>query len=379
MPKWGMFKKLNTANTEARLKAFIMVCGLLILIILSLAGTLKATMSAEFCFNCHVMAPEYYTWTASSHRQIACTGCHIEPGLGNFVTHKLSAIKDVTLYFTGTYELPIKMSTKIKDDICTQCHSINRGITPSGDLIIPHDTHAAKKVQCVECHSGVAHGNIAARQITADGNYQVWNPEYGHKQMNKTYAEPKMNTCLACHIKRNVTQKCEACHTSISEPLDHKVKNWNSSHGLKARGDLEYCNKCHSYSLNAKDVPGQYAAARYARGNEFCYNCHQIRPTVHSEDWKIVHKTQTLNGGISGCLICHDYNQDGPRAKAVPAFCAKCHDGAGGGGDGTKTHTPNWRKLHPSVVKEHGATNRGCWDCHDTTHCSKCHLNQLKN
>lgn len=404
MPQWGMFKKLGFANTEERLKAFILITGLIILVVLGLGGALKLTMTPQFCFRCHVMAPEYYTWKASAHVQIPCTRCHIKPGLGNLVIHKLSALKEVTLYFTGTYDRPIKMSEKIDDEVCTQCHSTNRGITPSGDLIIPHDKHAAKKVQCVECHSGVAHGNIVGRKMTDDGNFQVWNPVYGQNQMAATFAEPKMNTCLACHIKRNVTQKCEACHTTISIPADHKVKDWYTTHGHKAKGDLDYCNKCHSYSVNAKDVPVKDAVARYARGNVFCYKCHQTRPAGHSADWNIVHKKDVVNGDISGCLICHEYNQAGPAAKAVPTFCAKCHGksnvsqdkvpakpGISPGETGNtggqvlgqprkslgKMHPANWRKIHPSIVKEQGATNAGCWDCHDTTHCSRCHLNKL--
>lgn len=410
MPEWGMFKQLRKAKTEDRLKAFILVSGVLILVVLGLAGVIKSTMTPQFCSKCHVMAPEYYTWKVSSHAQIPCTRCHIKPGLGNLVIHKISAIKEVTLYFTGTYDRPIKMGHSIDDEACTQCHSTNRGITPSGDLIIPHDKHAAKKVKCVECHSGVAHGNIVARKMTDDGNYQVWNQEYGQKQMSGTFAEPKMNACLTCHIKRNVTQNCEACHTTISIPPDHKVKEWDTTHGRKAKGDLEYCNKCHSYSVGAKDVPVKDAVARYARGNAFCYKCHQTRPPGHLKDWNIVHKNGAKNSDVSGCLVCHDFNQAGPQAKAVPTFCAKCHGNNnvphdtgtklptdttgnkgqtnGNAGDQLKPsgkslgkmHPPNWRQqIHFSIVKQQGATNSGCWDCHDTTHCSRCHLNKLKN
>lgn len=406
MPQWGKFKKLSTASVEDRLKALILASGIIILIVLASAGVIKYTMTPQFCAKCHVMAPEYYTWEASSHAQVPCTRCHIKPGLGNLVIHKISAIKEVTLYFTGTYDRPIKMSGKIIDGVCTQCHSPYRGITPSGDLIIPHDKHAAKKVQCVECHSGVAHGNIVARKMTEDGNYQVWNKELGQQEMARPFSEPKMNTCLACHIKRNVTEACEACHTSISIPPDHKVKDWGSTHGHKAKGDLEYCNKCHSYSVGAKDVPVKDPVARYARGNVFCYECHQKRPAGHTDDWNIVHKKDTVGGDVSGCLVCHEFNQANPQLKAVPTYCAKCHGknnapqeteqqqpgsvpGGGGSADpGTKKpvqsgkslgkmHPPNWRKIHPSVVKQQGATNSGCWDCHDTTHCSRCHLNKL--
>jgi len=394
MPHWRMFKKLDLARTEDRLKAIILVSGLALALLLVAAGAIKITMSPEFCSRCHVMAPEYSTWKASSHVRIACTDCHIKPGLGNLIVHKVSAVKELYLYFTGTYDRPIKMSHKLGDEICTRCHSVNRGITPSGDLIVPHDKHAAKEVRCVECHSGVAHGNIVARQLTADGHYEVWTEEFGQKQMAKDYTEPKMNTCLDCHIKRSVTQACEACHTSISLPPDHKAENWGATHGLKAKGDLNYCNKCHSYSVEAKDIPVKDPVARYARGNVFCYDCHQKRPQGHSGDWKMIHKKGVRNGDVSGCLVCHNSEKPEPREKAVPTYCAKCHgkqemdkepgkqtnqDVPAQSGTFTfkKYHPAGWRQYHPTVVKEKGASNEGCWNCHETTHCSRCHTNKL--
>ncbi len=412
MPKWGIFNKLSSERIEDRLKALILVSGLLLAVLLGTAGAIKVTMSPQFCAKCHVMAPEYATWKASSHLQIACTKCHIKPGLGNLIVHKISAVKELYLYATGTYDRPIRMSHKLEDEICTECHSTNREFTPSGDLIIPHDKHAAKKVQCVDCHSGVAHGNIVARRLTEDGNYEAWTDEVGQKQMVKDYAEPKMNTCLECHVKRKVTQACEACHTQISKPPDHKVNNFLKSHGHLAKADVTYCNKCHSYSVEAKDVPVKDPVARYARGNVFCYECHQKRPQGHTDDWKIIHKKDVTNGDVSGCLVCHNDKKTTANDKAVPTYCTKCHGqtssatspqpsgntGQGNVNNGSastptkppsasvkpggkvtlgKIHPSGWRKIHPSIVKEKGASNEGCWNCHDTTSCSRCHLNKL--
>lgn len=394
MPKWRMFKKLDLATTEDKLKALIVVSGVFLFALLGTVGAIKLTMSPAFCSKCHVMAPEYTTWKASSHLQVACVDCHIKPGLGNLIVHKVAAVKELYLYFTGTYDRPIKMAHELEDVICTKCHSSNREYTPSGDLIIPHSKHAAKEVKCVECHSGVAHGNIVARNLTVEGSYEVWTGDYGKQQMGQEYTEPKMNTCLECHINRKITQACEACHTSISLPDDHKAKNWGTIHGLLAKTDLDYCNKCHSYSIEAKDIPSKDPVIRYARGNMFCYDCHQKRPQGHADEWRMIHKKDIKKGDVSGCLVCHNSEKPVPQDKAVPTYCAKCHgkqlvdndDNNGNGGENpskpkivkfNKSHPANWRQLHPSIVKNKGASNEGCWNCHDTNHCSSCHLNRL--
>jgi len=404
-----MFKrlKLNMERTEDRLKAFVLISGVVTILLVMTAGAVRMTMSPEFCSKCHVMSPEYVTWKASSHAHISCTDCHIKPGIGNLLINNLSATKELYLYSTGTYDRPIKMNHMLEDQICTSCHSMKREFTPSGDLIIPHDKHAAKDVLCVQCHDGVAHGTIAARKLTEDGKYEAWTMETGRMQMTKEFTEPKMNKCLACHMEpakfgikniKSVTQACEACHTQISMPADHKVEKFASNHSpLVEREGLDYCNKCHSYSLEAKDIPAADPVARYARGNVFCYDCHQKRPVEHTGDWRMVHKKDVTNGDISGCLVCHNNDKPKPEDKAVPTYCAKCHstqdkgtEPAGGekpDGQGKpaepgkvkfeKYHPGGWRTYHPTVVKEKGASNEGCWNCHDTTHCSRCHTNSL--
>lgn len=394
LPQWAIIRKFDLTRTEDKLKLGILTIGILLFLLIGAGGVLKLTMAPSFCAKCHVMTPEYVTWEASSHVQIPCTSCHIKPGLGNLIAHKLAASKELLLYFTNTYNRPIKMSHKLPDVVCTQCHSTYRSFTPSGDLIIPHDKHADKKVLCVECHKGVAHGNIVARGMTKDDNYSAWTPEVGKKQMVKDYAEPKMNDCLGCHIKRNVTQACEACHTSISLPADHKVKTWDKNHGAVAKTDLGYCNKCHSFSLEVKDVPGQTKVASYARGNVFCYDCHQKRPKGHTADWKITHPADARSD-IPGCLVCHNKTKPKPAEKSTPTYCDKCHStggepspglnaGANNGKTNTsistgetfkfeKAHQPGWRKEHPNFIKTQGIVRGKCFSCHDTSNCSYCH------
>lgn len=392
MPKLGKFGKLDYAKTEDKLKAFILFAGLLTLLVVGGFGAFSSTSDPKYCAVCHVMAPEYATWQASSHAQIKCIQCHSKPGLANRVLYKGETLKEIALYTTNTYKLPIKMNEQIEDQVCVSCHSQNRSITPSGDLIVPHDKHAAKKVACVVCHKGIAHGNIVARNMTAKSDSQVWTPAYAEKQMAKEFTQTKMDQCVECHIKRNVTQACEACHSAISIPQDHKDKTWGNSHGLKARADLTYCNKCHSYSIGANTVPVKDPVAKYARENIFCYDCHQKRPIGHTVNWDMVHKKDIVNRDVTNCLVCHDVSKQAASSKAVFTDCGKCHgdqygapaqstdkNNTGSKGQTTfnKLHPPNWRKIHPGIVKEKGATNEGCWNCHDTEHCSACHMNKL--
>lgn len=374
--------KFDLSKTEDKLKLFILMCGLLIVIGVGSVTAIQLTMSPEFCASCHEMTPQYVTWQVTSHSNIACTECHIEPGNLNLVKHKIGATKELYLHLTGSYKRPIVMKHPIPNNVCEQCHSPeNRRFTPSGDLIIPHDRHSEKGIKCVDCHSGVAHGDIGRRGVTARGDLQAWTVSTGIKETAGKLSKPKMNACIECHMSKKVTTKCEACHTSIAIPDNHKEASFLLDHGTMAMNNIDYCNKCHSYSMEGSKIKTGNKVADYARGNAFCWNCHQKLPETHNHEWKIIHKKEARTDK-AGCLVCHNENKPKDKERATKTYCYQCHGqleqpGAGGSLYENKTfprsHPPTWRQKHPSVVKDKGTMKSGCYDCHDRNNCSACH------
>ncbi|MFZ3170841.1 MAG: NapC/NirT family cytochrome c [Carboxydocellales bacterium] len=392
---WGKLKKLipqyDLSKTEDKLKLFILFVGFVIIFGVGSVTAIQLTMSPQFCSSCHEMTPEVVTWQVTSHSNFNCTECHIEPGIGNLIIHKIGAVKELYLHVTNTYERPIRASYRIQNFVCEKCHSpATRRFTYSGDLIVPHERHVQKGIFCVQCHSAVVHGDIATRNLTTIGALEAWTPAMGKKYTEGKFTRPKMNTCLECHTARKVSTKCEICHTTVTIPDNHKSNTWQKEHGPLAKGDLTYCNKCHSFSLENK-FKGMKTAREYARGNVFCYKCHTQLPLGHSGEWKIIHKHQAI-ADLEGCLVCHEQQPPKSDSKATKTYCDQCHNQApspGIGGDkGDKSviypkqgtpkngsHQPNWRKIHPTVVKEIGTTGGRCYDCHDRTNCYKCHTN----
>src|SRR3990172_382168 len=92
-----------------------------------LSGALLVTTSRPgFCRSCHEMRDDYRAWRASAHKEVSCVSCHIEPGAVNFLTHKVSALKEVSAHIAGGYEAPInensKVSQKLPSASCIACH-----------------------------------------------------------------------------------------------------------------------------------------------------------------------------------------------------------------------------------------------------------------
>lgn len=114
----------------------------------------------EACRNCHIMQPQYDSWTKASHHTSAtCVDCHLPPG--GFAKYKAKASngwhhsKGFTLQ---DFHEPIQIkggNSSILQDNCLRCHA---------DMV--HELVAGARsdddaVTCVHCHAGVGHGERA--------------------------------------------------------------------------------------------------------------------------------------------------------------------------------------------------------------------------
>jgi nitrate/TMAO reductase-like tetraheme cytochrome c subunit len=357
---------LDLHTTEQKLKIFIIVAGLVMISGISSVVAIQVTSTPQFCSRCHEMQPEYVTWLSSAHNTVACTKCHIEPGAVNLFKHKLTAMKQLYFHFTNSYVTPIELPEPIKNGVCLECHSPNRIVSPSGDLSFPHQKHIAEKLACVQCHSGVVHGNIEQRGFTTATDYASWTPGMGKAYMKPDFTRTKMENCVECHESRDVPVTCNTCHTKLVSPPSHQ-SGWMQQHGKQAQNNFQACDKCHSktgsWVVNSKD-PG---VKGYLRNNTFCLNCHaKNKPPGHTEDWRNIHGPQA-NANSSGCLACHLENRVPQSVKGtVPeSSCAKCH---------SKPMHQGFveQNRHPFSLKGK-QINASCISCHPQNLCSNCH------
>lgn len=117
------------------------------------------------CVNCHIMAPQYATWTHSSHREWAtCNDCHV-PHDNIFNTYYFKAkdgLRHATI-FTLRKEpqvIFIKEEGKsVVQDNCTRCHE--HLLTDPRLLLVTDFYHSFRSQrQCWECHREVPHGRV---------------------------------------------------------------------------------------------------------------------------------------------------------------------------------------------------------------------------
>lgn len=381
-------KELPAPPRRFRYKGFkfltVTLFFLTLFFVLGFSG-LEATSSSKFCSSCHEMEPEYYTWKSSTHSEVECSNCHIGSGVENISKAKANGLVQVYRTATDNFTAPIQMPKNIPNSACEKCHNMKtREVTASGDLIIPHDKHLAKDIKCTECHSGVAHGKVAERNVTFKSDYSKWDDTLGKSMMSDVkYTSPKMETCMECHKVRNVSTACKTCHKTGMEPKSHKQANFKTgNHGKIAEKDIKNCNKCHGYmsddeikGLEDKHASQEFlrtgtisqessiTAQEYGKENTFCQKCHSQRPPSHVKGFVNLHGP-LAKSDQQKCLTCH-YTQNTGQKSISNVYCNSCHP--------AQHKDKNWRAKHPIAVSNNEKISNKCYTCHVKNRCSACH------
>jgi cytochrome c nitrite reductase small subunit len=117
----------------------------------------------KVCMNCHVMAPQYATWSHSSHRIITnCNDCHVPHN--NFVSHYFFKAKDGirhSFMFSLRLEPQVirikKAGLFVVQENCKRCHKQLIEQTCLINVTGQNYSKGEGKL-CWECHRELPHG-----------------------------------------------------------------------------------------------------------------------------------------------------------------------------------------------------------------------------
>lgn len=355
----------------AVIKVFLFLAALAALVLLSdFSGN-----PASLCGACHTMQPYYYTWQASSHNQHSCLDCHAEPGLRGTARLMRDLARFSYVQATSSYVLPIRHFAGIDDEVCLRCHTFNRTTTATGDLIIPHADHSQGQVRCISCHDGVAHGNIGKRRTTTELPPADWNLAAGRLQMERAFTAVPKESCMSCHYYRRLELSCRDCHAEDKTPPDHLASDFLLTHGALTRetGD---CYRCHGYDARGRRIevkPGENLVA-FTRRNDFCLDCHRLRPPSHEPDFR--DHGPAAAGNEDSCMVCHDNQPQDMLPESSVAYCSSCHPAP---------HREGWQELHnrrrrgPVQIIPGQDLDESCFACHARQNCLSCHTFEAQN
>ncbi len=167
----GLLRKLS--SPESWLFPVVLVSAILIGLLMFLFYVSNAASylsdKPETCVNCHVMSPQYATWSHSSHRERAhCNDCHVPHN--NVVNKYFFKGKDGLRHasvFTMRNEPQViqikEVGKEVVQENCIRCH-INM-LEDAKINTIDREFHSRRtERQCWDCHREVPHGRVNSLQ-----------------------------------------------------------------------------------------------------------------------------------------------------------------------------------------------------------------------
>ena len=119
----------------------------------------------ETCVNCHIMAPQYATWSHSSHREWAhCNDCHVPHNnvLNKYYFKAKDGLRHATI-FTLRREPQVifihEAGIHVVQNNCIRCHS---ELLHHFRYLASGNTHFEEIGErlCWDCHREVPHGRV---------------------------------------------------------------------------------------------------------------------------------------------------------------------------------------------------------------------------
>jgi len=128
--------------------------------VFSYAGDDPAT-----CVNCHIMAPQYATWSHSSHREVAvCNDCHVphENIARKYFFKGMDGMRHSAI-FTMRKEPQVifihEAGRKVVQNNCIRCH-VKLLTDAKLNRITNHYQTERESRKCWDCHREVPHGRV---------------------------------------------------------------------------------------------------------------------------------------------------------------------------------------------------------------------------
>lgn len=129
------------------------------------------------CVNCHIMRPEYVTWSRSSHREHAtCNDCHVPHD--NFFRKYFFKAKDgmrhATIFTINGYPQTITMlppGRRVVQENCIRCHGNLTEMV--GANVSYDDAMDGNGRVCWDCHREVPHGRVKSLSSSPFGSAPV--------------------------------------------------------------------------------------------------------------------------------------------------------------------------------------------------------------
>lgn len=117
------------------------------------------------CVNCHIMAPEYATWSRSSHGRVTnCNDCHVPHDniVRKYYFKAMDGMRHASMFALRMEPQVIRIKEggeMVVQENCIRCHGNLNSVVSTGK-VTAEMAHENNGKLCWECHRDVPHSNI---------------------------------------------------------------------------------------------------------------------------------------------------------------------------------------------------------------------------
>ena len=147
----------------------IIVIGILVGLLAYLFYISKAwsyvSDSPETCTNCHIMAPQYSTWSHSAHREFTnCNECHVPHNnvFNKYFFKAKDGLRHATIFTLRAEPQVIFIKDAGRDVVHQNCISCHENVLTDNKMMAINKTYNSirKERYCWDCHRESPHGRV---------------------------------------------------------------------------------------------------------------------------------------------------------------------------------------------------------------------------
>jgi cytochrome c nitrite reductase small subunit len=140
----------------------------------------------QTCVNCHIMSPQYATWSHSSHREVAhCNDCHVPQNnaFNKYFFKAMDGLRHSTMFTLRLEPQVIHIKPAGANAVHNNCIRCHEQLIRDSRVEASSPMHRAIREgrRCVECHREVPHGRVNslsstpfARVPTPESPVPIW-------------------------------------------------------------------------------------------------------------------------------------------------------------------------------------------------------------
>lgn len=266
------------------------------------SGLIVVSEQPGFCNSCHIMNTFYDSWKTSSHSEVNCLDCHLQPGFVGHVKGKIDGLAQAVNCIVG--RMGTKPNATIKDNSClrSECHSTEELLTKDIDysgIKFTHKNHIEKVVDGIRISCGTCHSHFEG-----DEHFSVNN-----------------DACFTCHFLKDDQSGNRLVQTSCQDC--HEVPDMAIQRGLVTINHAEFV----SYKVSCEDSCHKKEVQKTSEiGDMVCLSCHSFSKEQQADSVEL-HEAHTNHDKVE-CFACHrkvSHGQTEVPSLSVMMDCQNCH------------------------------------------------------